>query len=102
MSASASTTWASSPSTRRPRSSAASCNRSWRAGKPCSSKRSPELHVAAVLAADFEQGGGDLPERADPHRVHQHREDVLVANHCLAQPFKHVPCVLRISRLKNA
>src|SRR5438552_5688055 len=43
MSASASTTWALSPSTHRPSSSAASCSRSWRAGKRCSPKRSPEL-----------------------------------------------------------
>src|SRR5256885_14419219 len=89
MSASASTTWASSPSTRRPRSSAASCSRSWRAGKLCSPKRSPELHVAAVLAADFEKGVGDLPERADPHRVHQHREEVLAADDCPAQLLEH-------------
>src|SRR5438445_5917710 len=102
MSASASTTWASSPSTPRRRSSAASCSRSWRAGKRCSPTRSPELHVAAVLAADFEQGVGDLPERADPYRIHQHGEDVLIANHCLAQPFKHVRRLLRISRLKIA
>src|SRR5438445_11427213 len=102
MSASASTTWASSPSTHRRRNSAASCNRSWRAGKRCLPTRSPELHVAAVVAADFEQGVGDLPERADSHRVHQHREDVLVANHYLAQPFKHVRRILRISRFKLA
>src|SRR6267143_2755754 len=100
--ASASTTWASSPSTHRRRSSAASCSRSWRAGKRYAPKRSPELRVAAVLAADFEQGVGDLPERADPHRVHQHGEDVLIANHCLSQPFNQVRRLLRMSRLKIA
>src|SRR2546430_17616531 len=89
MSASVSTTWASSPSTHRPRSSAASCSRSWRAGKRCWPKRSPELHVAAVLAADFEESVGGLPERADAHRVHQHCEDGLIANHCLAPPLPH-------------
>src|SRR2546430_9442380 len=89
MSASVSTTWASSPSTHRPRSSAASCSRSWRAGKRCWPKRSPELHVAAVLAADFEQGLGDLPERADPHPVPPHCEDGFLSNHRLAPPLHH-------------
>ena len=32
--------------------------------------------VAAVLAADLEEGLGDLLERAHPRRVHQHVEDV--------------------------
>src|SRR5256885_14461858 len=86
MSASVSTTWASSPSTHRPRSSAASCSRSWRAGKRCWPKRSPELHVAAVLAADFEQGVGDLPRGADGPRLPQDCQDGLLSKHFLAQP----------------
>src|SRR6266850_6972738 len=96
MSVSASTTWASSPSPPRRRSSAASCSRSWRAGKRCSPKRSPELHVAAVLAADLEEGMSDLPERADPDRVHQHREHVLIADDCLTQLLQHGRRKIRI------
>src|SRR5689334_9748382 len=44
------------------------------------------LHVAAVLPADLEERAGDLPERADPHGVHQHLEHVPVLDHRLAQP----------------
>src|SRR5438445_10610905 len=102
MSASASTTWASSPSTRRPRSSAASCSRSWRAGKLCSPKRSPELHVAAVLAADIEQCVGDLPERADPHRFLHHGEEAVIENHCLLYMLRTLSIICRVYFMKEA
>ena len=46
-------------------------------------------HIAPVLAADLKQRIGDLPQRADPHRVHQHLEHVVVLNHRLLQAFEH-------------
>jgi serine/threonine-protein kinase HipA len=48
-----------------------------------------QSHVAPVLAADLEQGVGDLAQRADPHRVHQHLEHVAVVHHGLLQALQH-------------
>ena len=45
----------------------------------------PQLHAAPVLAADLEQRVGDLPERADAHRVYQHRKHVLTRHRGLLQ-----------------
>ena len=45
----------------------------------------PVSHVPPVLPADLEQGVRDLPERAAAHRLHQHRKDVLLPHHRIAQ-----------------
>src|SRR5687768_12402233 len=47
------------------------------------------LHVASILPAHLEQRMGDLPERADAHRVHQDLEHVGVGDHRLAQALQH-------------
>src|SRR5690606_4034268 len=44
--------------------------------------------VAAVAAADLEQGVGDLAERAAPHRVHQDVEQVVAGEGGLAEPIQ--------------
>ena len=55
-----------------------------------------------VLAAHLEEGVGDLPEGAAPHRLHQHLEDVLVADDRLAEAFEHRRGVFRMPRLERA
>ena len=46
-------------------------------------------HIAPILPADLKKRIGDLPERADPHRIHQHFEHIQVVHHRLLQPFEH-------------
>ena len=46
------------------------------------------VHAAAVLASHFEQGVGDLPQRADAHGIHQHVEHVLVVDDGLLQALE--------------
>ena len=53
------------------------------------------LHAAPVLPADLEQRVGDLAERADAHRVHQHLEHVAVVDHRLLQALQHRPALRR-------
>src|SRR5258706_3766436 len=45
-------------------------------------------HAAAVLPAHFEQRMGDLPQRADTYRIHQHLEHVAVVDDRLLQPLQ--------------
>ena len=47
------------------------------------------LHIPAVLPADFKQRVGDLPQRANPDRVHQNFKHVEVFNHRLLQALEH-------------
>ena len=42
-------------------------------------------HAPPTLPADLVQGIGNLPQRAAAHRVHHHREHVLVADHRLPE-----------------
>src|SRR5215207_11693692 len=68
-------------------------------GHPAVSRLAPKLrcwrrlqcrgsHVAPVLPADLEERLRDLLQRADPRGVHQHREDVVVADRGLLEPDK--------------
>src|SRR5690606_15680081 len=59
-----------------------------------------DSHAAPVLAADFEQRIGYLPERAYPHRVHQHFEHVAVVDHRLLQLLQHGRRLLRMPSLE--
>ena len=52
--------------------------------------RKMRLHSAAVLPAYLVQGIGYLPERAMPHRAHDHFEDVAVPDHGLTQALQRV------------
>src|SRR3569623_816595 len=58
------------------------------------------LHVPAVLAADLEQGAGDLAQRANTHRIHQYFEDIAVVDHRLLQAVQHRRRVRGISDLE--
>ena len=46
------------------------------------------LHTAPVLPTHFKQGIGDLAQRADPHRVHQHFKHVFVVDDSLLQSLE--------------
>jgi hypothetical protein len=48
-----------------------------------------QLHAAPVLTAHLKQGVGDLAQRADPHRVHQHLKHVGVVDHGLLEAGDH-------------
>src|SRR5512140_3695393 len=63
-------------------------------------RSAPASHVPAVLPAHLEERARDLAQRADPHRVHQHLEDVRVADHGLLQPLEHRGRLRRMARLE--
>src|SRR5262245_23051760 len=58
------------------------------------------LHASSVLSPDLEQRMRDLPERADPHRVHQHLEHVLILDHGLLKPLQHRPTLVFAPRVE--
>ena len=46
------------------------------------------LHAAPVLTTDLKEGIGDLTQRANPDRVHEFFEHVLVVDRRVAQPLQ--------------
>ena len=59
------------------------------------------LHVASIMSADFEQGVGDLTQRADAHRLHQHFENVVVVYYGLAQTCQCGGRGVRVTRMEG-
>src|SRR5574343_179321 len=57
-------------------------------------------HVPPILAADFEQGAGDLAQRAHAHGVHQDLEHVPVVDHRLLESFEHGRRFLRVAHVE--
>jgi hypothetical protein len=50
------------------------------------------LHTAPILAADLEEGIGDLSKAATAHRIHQHSEDIAVVDDRGLKSLEHRRC----------
>lgn len=60
------------------------------------------LHTPPILPPHLKQRIGNLPERATPHRVHQHFEHVLIVDHRLLQAEEHGAGLVLVPRLEAA
>ena len=60
-----------------------------------------ELHVSAIGTADLEHGFGQLPQRAELHRLHQFGEEVSVLDGNVSNLQQCSLCLCTVCRMKR-